>query len=246
MLEEAILLASVGILVGLSKGGLGGPVPVALTVPLMTFILEPQIAVALVLPLLLFADVFALRLYWRQWDPDSIKRMLPSGLLGLLVGVLVLQDIDALSLKRIIGALTLLALLFKLGSERLAVLRYKPRAWHGAFAGWASGFGSTLANVGAPPFTAYMLLQPGMTPRRFVGTTTLFFAVLNVTKLPSFLLIGIVDSQKLLDIVWVFLFIPPSVILARAVIDRINQRVFEWMLMVPLAVLSAVLLLAPA
>ena len=51
-MEEILLYAIVGILVGLSKGGLGGPVPVALTVPLMTLIIEPQIAVALVLPLL--------------------------------------------------------------------------------------------------------------------------------------------------------------------------------------------------
>ena len=54
--EEIILYAIVGILVGFSKGGLGGPVPVALTVPLMTLIIDPQVAVALVLPLLIFAD----------------------------------------------------------------------------------------------------------------------------------------------------------------------------------------------
>ena len=79
---------------------------------------------------------------------------------------------------------------FKIASDRLASLAYQPRKWHGYFAGWASGFGSTLANVGAPPFTAYLLLQPKMTPRRFVGTTTLFFAVMNLTKVPGFIALG--------------------------------------------------------
>ena len=196
-MAEIFLLALVGILVGFSKGGLGGPVPVALTVPMMTLIIEPQIAVALILPLLIFADVFALYFYWKQWDRDIIKLMLAPGLIGVLVGAIVLKDIDPISLKRIIGGLTLLALTFKIASDRLAALSYEPRKWHGYFAGWASGFGSTLANVGAPPFTAYLLLQPQMTPRRFVGTTTLFFAVMNLTKVPGFLLIGIFDVERL-------------------------------------------------
>ena len=242
-MAEIFLLALVGILVGFSKGGLGGPVPVALTVPMMTLIIEPQIAVALILPLLIFADVFALYFYWKQWDRDIIKLMLAPGLIGVLVGAIVLKDIDPISLKRIIGGLTLFALTFKIASDRLAALSYEPRKWHGYFAGWASGFGSTLANVGAPPFTAYLLLQPQMTPRRFVGTTTLFFAVMNLTKVPGFLLIGIFDVERLLSIAWVFLLIPPAVIVARNLIDHINQQVFEWLMMIPLLVLSVYLLL---
>jgi len=242
-MQETLLFALVGILVGLSKGGLGGPVPVALTVPLLTLILEPQVAVALVLPLLLFADVFALYFYWRQWDRHYIALMLAAGLLGVLGGTLVLQDIDSATLKRAIGALTLLALAFKIGSDRWTKLSYQPRKWHGYLAGWASGFGSTLANVGAPPFTAYMLLQPQMTPRRFIGTPTLFFAVMNLTKLPAFLHIGIFDGQLLLQNAWVFLLIPPAVFSARRLIDHINQQAFEWLMMIPLFLLSLYLLL---
>lgn len=241
-MNEIVVFALVGILVGLSKGGLGGPVPVALTVPLLTLIIEPQVAVALVLPLLLFADVFALYIYWKQWDRHYIALMLIPGLIGVVIGALVLNEIDAQTLKRAIGCLTLLALIFKISSDRLATLAYTPRRWHGYFAGWASGFGSTLANVGAPPFTAYLLLQPKMTPRRFVGTTTLFFAVMNLTKLPNFVLIGILDISQIVAIAWVFLLIPPAVLVARRLIDRINQQVFEWLMMVPLFVLSVYLL----
>ncbi|MCY4146983.1 MAG: hypothetical protein OXF90_11025, partial [Chloroflexi bacterium] len=64
LMTETVIFALVGILVGFSKGGLGGPVPVALTVPMLALIIEPQVAVALVLPLLLFADAFALYFYW--------------------------------------------------------------------------------------------------------------------------------------------------------------------------------------
>ena len=243
-MEEILLFAIVGILVGLSKGGLGGPVPVALTVPLLTLIIDPQVSVALILPMLLFADAFALYFYWKEWDLHHLKLMLVPGLVGVLIGAIVLRDIDALTLKRIIGGLTLLALTFKLASDRWASLDYQPRKWHGYFAGWASGFGSTLANVGAPPFTAYLLLQPKMTPIRFVGTTTLFFAIMNLTKLPGFIYIGIFDIDRLLSIAWVFALIPPSVMLGRYLIGRINERTFEWMMLLPLFVLSVFLLVS--
>lgn len=242
-MEEILVFALVGILIGFSKGGLGGPVPVALTVPMLTLIIEPQIAVALVLPLLIFADAFALYIYWKRWDRQYIKLMLLPGLIGVAIGTLVLRDIDPVTLKQVIGGSTLIALAFKATSERLAIVTYIPQKWHGYFAGWASGFGSTLANVGAPPFTAYLLLQPKMTPRRFVGTTTLFFAVMNLTKLPGYIAIDIFDFDRLIGIAWVFILIPPAVLVARYLVDHINQQVFEWLMMAPLAVLSLYLLL---
>ena len=242
-MEESAVFALVGILIGFSKGGLGGPVPVALTVPLLSLIIDPQVAVALVLPLLLFADAFALYIYWKQWDRHYIRLMLLPGLIGVALGMLVLRDIDAVTLKRAIGGLTLAALAFKVAGDRLAAMTYMPRKWHGYFAGWASGFGTTLANIGAPPFTAYLLLQPKMTPRRFIGTTTLFFVAMNLTKLPGYIAINIFDIDRLIAIAWVFVLIPPAVLLARYLIDHINQQVFEWLMMAPLAVLSLYLLL---
>lgn len=241
-MEETLLFAVVAILIGFSKGGLGGPVPVALTVPILSLIIEPQEAISLILPLLIFADVFALYFYWKQWDKGLMALMLVPGLIGVAVGAFILKDIDAVTLKRMIGGLTLVALSFKIGSERLRRLAYHPQTWHGWFAGWASGFGSTLANVGAPPFTAYLLLQPNMTPRVFVGTTTLFFAVINLTKLPTYITLGILDLSKLAAIAWVFILIPLAIAAARAMIDRINQRTFEWIMMAPLLILSIFLL----
>jgi len=241
-MEEIFIFAIVGILVGLSKGGLGGPVPVALTVPLLTLIIEPQVAVGLVLPLLMFADVFALYFYWREWSKKYILLMLIPGLIGVAIGTFVLRDIDAVTLKRVIGGFTLLALSFKILSDRLQSVEYQPHDWHGWLAGWASGFGSALANVGAPPFTAYLLLQPKMTPRTFIGTTTLFFAIINLTKLPGFIVIGILDVNKLLSIAWILIIIPFAIYGARWIITRINPKTFEWLMMIPLLILSISLL----
>lgn len=243
-MEEILIFAIVGILVGISKGGLGGPVPVVLTVPLLTRVVEPQVAVGLVLPLLMFADLFALYFYWQTWSKKYIALMVIPGLIGVVIGTLVLKDIDALTLKRVIGGFTLIALSFKILSDRLTSIKYQPRNWHGWLAGWASGFGSALANVGAPPFTAYLLLQPKMTPKSFVGTTTLFFAIINLTKLPGFIGLGILDINRFFSIAWVLIIIPFAIYGARWVITRINQQTFEWILMIPMFILSISLLLS--
>lgn len=237
-MDEILIFAIVGVLVGMSKGGLGGPVPVALTVPLLTQVIEPQVAVGIVLPLLMFADLFALYFYWKEWDKKYILLMLIPGLIGVIFGTFILKDIDALTLKRLIGGFTLIAVSFKIVSDRLKSIQYQPRNWHGWLAGWASGFGSALANVGAPPFTAYMLLQPKMTPRSFVGTTTLFFAIINLTKLPGFIGFGILDINQFLRIAWVLIIIPFAIYGARWVITRIDQTTFEWIMMIPLLILS--------
>ena len=244
-MEEIIIFAIIGLLVGISKGGLGGPIPVALTVPLLSLVIAPQQAVGLVLPLLMFADLFALYFYWNEWQKRYLILLLIPGLIGVAFGTFVLKDIDAQSLKRIIGGFTLIAISFKILNDRVKSLQYQPQKWHGWLAGWAGGFASALANVGGPPIIVYLLMQSNassdkstLTPRQFIGTSTLFFAIINWTKLPGFIGLGILDIRQFLSIAWVLIIIPFAIYGARSVITRINQKTFEWMMMIPLLILS--------
>lgn len=68
--------------------------------------------------------------------------------------------------------------------------------------------------------------------------------MINLTKLPTYITIGILDLSKLLAIAWVFILIPVAIAVARAMIDRINHRTFEWIMMAPLLILSLYLLLS--
>ena len=49
---------------------------------MLTLFIDPQVAVVLVLPLLIFADGFALYYYWKQWDRHYISLMLHAGIAG--------------------------------------------------------------------------------------------------------------------------------------------------------------------
>lgn len=243
-MQLMVMFALVALLIGLSKGGLGGPVPVALTAPLLSLALPVSQAVGTILPLLIFADLFALYFYWRAWDMRYVRLMVPAAIIGLLLGTLLLANLPNDVLRRVIGAFTLLAVFYKLCSVRLTVLAYTPRRWHGVFAGWAAGLGSSLANVGAPPFTAYMLLQPNITPVTFIGTTTLFFALMNLLKLPGYIHAGVLDLTMLPRVIWLLPLIPLGVWLGRFITRRMSTRVFETIMLALLFLMGVWLLVS--
>lgn len=241
-----VLVAISSLFIGLSKGGLGGPVLVAMITPILSLALPASQAIGLVLPLLIFADIFAVYIYWKTWDTRQIKLMVPPGVIGTIIGGLALlalaeagQDI---LLRRIIGGFTLIFVIYKVSSSRLSALAYHSRPWHGYVAGWVAGFGSALANMGAPPFTAYMLLQQ-IPPLPFIGTSTLFFAIVNALKLPLTLASNkVLDLHLLASIAWTLPLIPVGIWIGKRFVRHINPISFERLMLVLLAILGIFML----
>lgn len=236
-----LIIALIGFLIGLSKGGMGAAL-VVLTTPILSMVMPVQTAISLALPLLIAADIVALWMFWGTWDNSYIRRMLPAAVLGVAVGSVLLAILPDLALRRIMGVFTLVFVLYRLGSDRLRGFEYHPKNWHAPLAGGLSGAGSALANVGAPPFTAYMLLQP-INPMVFVGTTTLFFAVVNALKLPGLIITGIFDINNLWQNLWVLPIILIGVFVGRWLIRRINRIAFDRLMLGVLTLAALVLLL---
>lgn len=237
---EITLVAIAALLVGFVKGGFG-PLG-ALIVPLLTIVMPTSQAVGLVLPMLLVGDAFAVRAYWREWDMRYLRLTLPSALVGIALALLLLNTLSDDALRRLLGIFTLSVAAYKLASDRLKQVTYTPRDWHGSLAGSMSGFASALANAGGPPMTAYLLLQK-LAPVTFVGTSTLFFVILNVIKLPPFLIFGVLKVSKLLSVIYVLPLIPVGVWLGRQLINRINWGLFDALMTLGL-ISAGVLLLA--
>jgi uncharacterized membrane protein YfcA len=237
------IVVVVGLLIGFSKGGLGAAL-VVLVAPLLSLVMPTSEAVSFSLPLLIFGDILALYVYWKQWDMHYVRLMLPSAILGVVIGTIMLATLPDISLRRLLGVFTLIFIVYRVLSVRLMTVTYQPRNWHGYVAGAASGLGSALANTGSPPFTAYMLMQR-VTPEVFAATTTLFFAVINVLKVPAQALAGLMRFEHVLSALWVLPLIVVGVWVGRWTISRINQVVFERILLLLLFVASMVLILVP-
>jgi uncharacterized protein len=241
-----VIIVIGAVMIGLSKGGFGGPVLVSMLTPLLTLALPAGQAVGIVLPLLIFGDIFAVWIYWKKWDMRQIKLLLPSAVVGIILGEAVLLSLVSSNqndlLRRLLGLFTLLVVLYKVGSGWIKSLQYEPRGWHGYLAGWAAGFGSALANVGSPPFTAYMLLQD-VSPISFLGTSSLFFAIANVIKLPFTLLnSNVLDVHQFLSIAWVLPLIPIATWIGKKFTLWLNPKTFENIILGGLFLMSLLML----
>ena len=71
------------ILVGLSKGGFGGPMALV-GVPIMALVISPVQAAAILLPILIVSDAIALWGWRGQASWETLKRLMPGGVIGVL------------------------------------------------------------------------------------------------------------------------------------------------------------------
>ncbi|MCL4247580.1 MAG: sulfite exporter TauE/SafE family protein [Anaerolineae bacterium] len=240
-----VIVIIVCLIIGLSKGGLGAAL-VVLCIPLLSLVMPVQQAISMTLPLLIFADLFALAAFWQRWDLHHIKLLLPPAIVGILLGTYLLANLDDVALRRLVGLFVLLFVIYKIVVEpRLLNVVYQPRDWHGMLTGVVSGFGSALANVGGPPFTIYMLFQQELTPIAFAGTATLFFAIVNVLKLPGLIAAQVFDLHDLTSVLWALPVIPISVYIGRRVVNHLNRKRFDQMMLALLTFNAIFLLTVP-
>lgn len=225
----AVVIAILGFMIGLAKGGFGGLG--SLLTPILALVLPVALAVGVLLPMLMFGDVFALYMYWKEWDLDLVKRMLPAGIVGALAGTFLLSSISTDGLRIILGIFVMGVVAYRFLSDRIQAIRYEPRLWHAPAAGFLAGVASGMFNSGGPPFNSYLLLQK-LKARPFIATSAIYFALLNLIKVPGFLYTGVLNLPLLFSLWWVFLFIPVGIWIARMTLTRLSPAAFEWIIIV--------------
>ena len=181
------------LLIGISKAGFGGGVG-AIATPVLALTISVADAAAILLPILIVADLFSLRHYWNVYDRNSIKLMIPGAIVGILLGAVFFGYFsdNERTLKMILGVVSLLFVVYQVARTLIfgALLKSKPPAWAGVLLGGVAGFTSTLAHAGGPPATIYLL--PQQLPRNiFVGTSVIFFFSLNIMKLIPYSMLGL-------------------------------------------------------
>ena len=227
------MLALVILLIGLSKGGLGGALGMMAT-PLMALVMPADQVLGLVLPLLIIADVFAVTWLWRMWDARALRLLLPSGVAGVMIGTFVITNAPTGLLQTILGVIVLVFALYKLFEGRIMRgMHYRPRPWHGVLAGITSGLASSLAHTGSPPISVYLLLLE-VPPLIFAGTSAIFFAAVNWVKVPFYFYAGLFDWALFLQALWLTPLLPLSVWLGKWGAARMDprryERVITWLL----------------
>lgn len=181
-------------LFGMAKGGFLG-VGVA-GIPILSLVVTPQQAVAIMLPVILVQDVFSLWIYRKHRSDWNLKVLLPGVCLGVVLAWLYAASLSVAALRLAVGLIAIVFVLTRWAGPRFERALPRPSAVTGFICGTAAGFASTIANSGSPPYQVHMLPQR-LPPLTYVGTTTIFFAFSNVLKIPAYYALGTLTAENI-------------------------------------------------
>ncbi len=237
-------LCAAALLIGLSKGGVGGALPPVLATLLLSGRSSVAAAVALATPMLIVGDAFALWTFWGRWHVGHVRALLPAGVIGVAAGVYLLRGLPDEVLRLTLGIAGLVVVAYKLYVQWHGTDTHVHRGWHAPLAGLLGGTSSAMLNAGGPPIAAYLLLQH-LTPVMFTATNTAFFSVVNLLKVPGSLAAGVVTPGAMLWSVLTCPLVAVGVAVGRRFILWVDPRVFD-QLMTAILVLACVWLIASA
>jgi uncharacterized membrane protein YfcA len=179
---------------GLAKGGFAGVGLVA--TPLLSLVVPPVQAIAIVLPILLVQDAVSLWVYWRDWDKWNVKVMTLGAFAGVGAAWALAAYVSDAQVRLAVGLIALIFVLNYWFAPAPKKERGRPHAAAGVFWGGVSAFTSALSHAGGPPFQIFVLPQR-MAKLRFVGTATVFFALVNYMKLVPFFALGQFSAENI-------------------------------------------------
>jgi hypothetical protein len=236
--------ALAAVMVGISKTGLAGLS--ALSVAAFAQVFPSKQATGLVLPLLILGDIMAVFIYRRHAQWRHLRKLFPWTAAGVVLGYFALGIVSDRNARYLIGAIifSLAALSFWWRSRSAdAEERALSAHWSvGACIGIAAGFITLIANAAGPLMAMYFVAMR-LPKLEYVGTAAVFFMLLNFFKVPFMVNLGLITWDSL----EFNLILAPGVVLGvvagRWLLARINQSVFEQMVLVLCATAGILLIL---
>ncbi len=234
---------------GISKSGFAGGAGI-LSLPLMMLVMPPAKVAAVLLPLLILCDMNAIYHHRSNKDWPTIRSIYLPSIVGILIGAAVWWWIgrDQIApyepwIKRFVGIIAVLFALYLLAKDRALqwVENYRPGPVAAWVAGVSAGFTSTIAHA-AGPIVGLYLHAHNQGKSLFVGTTAWTFTLINLTKLPFYIAVGLIQPEVLL-IGLVFLpCIPLGSWLGHWMHHRVPERAFNRVILVLTLIAAAQLL----
>ena len=180
---------------GLSKGGFGSGASFA-SASVLALVIEPGLALGVILPLLMLVDAATLRPYWGEWDWRVCALMIAGGLPGVALGAMLFSRTDADVFRVLIGVISLGFVIWQVGRAQgwIRLAQAALPQWVGVVTGTVAGFTSFVSHAGGPPAAVYLLsLKPGKT--EYQANTVLIFTAINIFKFVPYAFLGMFTVQ---------------------------------------------------
>lgn len=195
------------IIMGLAKGGFAGLG--VLCVPIMALAMSPVLAAAILLPILLVQDLFSVKAFGAHRNDGVLKLMVPGACLGIFAGWALARFVSVSVVETAVGLIAIGFGIQRIRAEHRGVPGRPGGRLAGMAMGAASGFTSQIAHAGGPPFQMHVL--PMKLPRdTFIGTSTVFFALINWLKVPAYWTLGAFTPTNL----WLAAALMPAAVIS--------------------------------
>lgn len=235
-----LIVSACAIMIGLTKTGVPGLG--ALISPLMADVFPARASTGIVLPMLIFADLFAIGYYRRHAVWSHLLRIMPWTAAGIVLGYLLLGRINDSQLRIFIGATVLIILGVKqLWDRTKDEVSIPTQWWFAGGLGLIAGVATMMANA-AGPFSMIYLLSMRLPKNEFIGTGAWYYFILNWFKVPFSFNLGLINIQSLQFDAMLFPLITVGAVIGIRVLKRIPETKFEKVVIV-LAAATAIKLL---
>lgn len=224
---------------GISKSGFAGGAGI-LSMPLMFFVMPVNRAAAVMLPLLILCDINAIYHHRHNKDWKTILRIYIPSVLGIVAGAMVWwwigqEGVERYSIwiKRFVGGIAIVFAVYIVCKEMAMawVDRFRPGVGVGLGAGVAAGFTSTIAHAAGPIVSLYIFAQD-LGKTLFVGTVAWTFTLINLSKLPFYVGVGLIRTDVLFFGAVLVPLIPIGSWLGKWMHHRVSERLFNRVILV--------------
>ena len=211
------------LLAGISKGGFGHGAGMFAT-PLLALTVPVPLAVAILLPVIIAMDLTGLWAYRRSYSRDNLKLIFVGGFVGVVLGTLSFRYFDEALVRILLGAISI-GFVLQRWLRRTSPQPAPRSVPKGLFWSTCAGFTSTIAHAGGPPLSVYLLPQR-LDKAVMVGTTVVFFTVINLVKVAPYSWLGLFDHRTLYTALALMPLAPVGIWLGIFTMRRLPQDLF--------------------
>jgi uncharacterized membrane protein YfcA len=227
--------AAAAVLMGIAKTGVPGAAIPAVAFMAEAFPENTKLSVGTMLPLLIVGDIVAVSYYGRHTHWNRLAQLFPYVILGMIPGYLVMWNINSDGLRVALGGIVLGLLSLHVGRTWFGWEKIPEQWWFTAITGMLAGFGTVLGNAAGPVMSVY-LVSKGMDKHEFIGTAAWFFFIVNLSKIPFFLLLGNITVHTLRLDFWLVPALLIGALSGVVVLKRIPQSLFNTLVLALAAV----------
>ena len=179
--QQMLIMAFVGVFVGMAKTGIHGTGMIA--VPLLAIVFGGRASSGIMLPILILGDLMAVYHYHGDAQWKHLKRVLPFAFVGVLLGTYIGIFIDDAIFRQIMAGIIFLSVGIMLWNEKQQSQVTSQNWLFTAGLGIAGGFTTMVGNLAGSVMAIY-LLSLNLLKNQFIGTAAWFFLIINLVKVP--------------------------------------------------------------